>query len=385
MTMLLYAFAFLLIYTGIDIYTGIRLLGLVKVFFPAAKLFIFWPLYMIFCYSLLLVLFLRFNTAALYTFPLVLYFMFALLFFDVLRLVFRLLHYPVPAVYAATGTGIAFVFAILAMFYGAIHSRNIQTVHYNVELKSALPPSELRIALVSDLHIGAVVNRKWVSNIVDAVNQTKPDIICLAGDIFDYGPDKVRDINNIIAELKKLGAPLGVYACQGNHDVDRISFRQNSNEPDPLSGIKSALEKANIVLLLDEFQFVDKRFYLVGRRDARPIGMGHERKSAAILTAPLDKSIPIIFIDHQPVDFAAEEEAGAGLILCGHTHKGQFFPGNLITSLIFKKAGSVDYGYWQGKSAQAIVSSGAGVWGPPIRIGTQSEIAVIDIHFSGKL
>ena len=383
--MLIYAIAFLLLYTGIDIYTGVRLLGLLKFFFPDIKILVFWLLYIVTCYSMLPLLLLRFNTVGLYSFPLILYFMFTLLFFDLLYLIFRFLRCPVPPAYTAAGTGIALGLAILVMFYGAIHSRNIQTVHYSVELKSSQPSSNLRLVLVSDMHIGAVVTRKWVSNIVDAVNEAKPDIICLAGDTFDFGPQYLgRDLNGIISELKELNAPLGVYACQGNHDVDRISFKQNLNEADPLTGIKSALEKAGIVLLLDESALVDKRFYLTGRRDARPIGMNYERKSAADLTAGLDKSIPIIFLDHQPVDFENEEEVNAGLILCGHTHRGQFFPGNIITSLIFKKAGGVDYGYWQGKSAQAIVSSGAGIWGPPIRIGTQSEIAVIDIHFSGE-
>ena len=69
------------------------------------------------------------------------------------------------------------------------------------------------------------------------------------------------------------------------------------------------------------------------------------------------------------------------LVLSGHTHKGQFFPGNIITEYIFKKAGAVHYGYWKGRYTQAVVSSGAGVWGPPIRIATNSEAAVVNIKF----
>jgi predicted MPP superfamily phosphohydrolase len=146
--------------------------------------------------------------------------------------------------------------------------------------------------------------------------------------------------------------------------------------------IRSLLEKADVVFLQDETVLVDGRFYIIGRKDARPIGpQRQERKPAAELTAGLDTSLPLIFLDHQPVDFTAVEAAGADLILSGHTHRGQFFPGNLITAQIFKRAGATHYGYWQGRSAQTLVSSGAGVWGPPLRIATNGETAIADITF----
>jgi predicted MPP superfamily phosphohydrolase len=133
---------------------------------------------------------------------------------------------------------------------------------------------------------------------------------------------------------------------------------------------------------LDEIVMPLDSIYLAGRKDARPIGLRQERKSAAELTAGLDESRALIFMDHQPVDYSNLEKAGADLILSGHTHRGQFFPGNLATKMIFKKAGATHYGLWQGSSAQGVVSSGAGVWGPPIRIATGAEVALIDIVFS---
>jgi predicted MPP superfamily phosphohydrolase len=175
---------------------------------------------------------------------------------------------------------------------------------------------------------------------------------------------------------------LGVFACQGNHDVDRLSLREGA----ATDRVREFLEKSGIVFLFDEVVLVADRFYLAGRRDARPIGGAdpsnrRERKTAAELTAGLDLSRPLIVMDHQPVDYPSVEAAGADLILSGHTHRGQFFPGNVITARMFRKAGAVDYGYWQGRSAQGVVSSGAGVWGPPIRIGTFSEVAAVDINF----
>jgi predicted MPP superfamily phosphohydrolase len=234
-----------------------------------------------------------------------------------------------------------------------------------------------RVALISDLHIGSTVGQKWLANIVDAVNSTNPDLICIAGDLFDGNIDAINDLEDIAFELRRFEARFGVYACQGNHDVDRISLREGADT----DRIQEFLEKAGVTFLLDEVLLIVERFYLAGRRDARPIGGRDGRKTAAELIAGLDRYRPLIILNHQPLDFQAEEEAGAALILSGHTHAGQFFPGNLATARIYRKPASVHYGLWQGRTAQAVVSSGAGVWGPPIRVGTKSEVVVIDVGF----
>jgi uncharacterized protein len=83
-------------------------------------------------------------------------------------------------------------------------------------------------------------------------------------------------------------------------------------------------------------------------------------------------------LDHQPIDLEEEQNAGVDLQLSGHTHKGQFFPFNLITHKIFK----IDYGYLKTGNFQLIVSSGAGTWGPPIRIGSSSEVVDIMVVFN---
>ena len=391
----------LLAYTGINIFTGVRFLSLVKYFLPSLKSFVFWPLYILFCYSFLFIMFLRLDgirflrQAAMYVLPFVVYFCLTLLVLDGVWLVLRFLNRvfllsficvrrELPAVSAAWN-GIALGLAILAMIYGSFHARDIRTVYYNVTLNKvdsgrSSQTAGLRITVISDLHLGVTVGRKWTANVVDAVNRTKPDLICIAGDIFDNDVDIVRDIDGVAAELRRLRAPLGVYACPGNHDVDRLSLNA-LREGSSLDRIHDFLKKANVVFLLDEVELVADRFYLIGRKDARPIGLNQVRKSAASLAADLDKSRPLIFLDHQPVDYRLEEEAGADLILSGHTHRGQFFPGNIFTHFIYKKAGAVDYGLWQGRSAQGIVSSGAGLWGPPIRIATNSEVAVVEIKF----
>jgi predicted MPP superfamily phosphohydrolase len=107
--------------------------------------------------------------------------------------------------------------------------------------------------------------------------------------------------------------------------------------------------------------------------------MNTQRKTPDELLVDLNGTI--IVMDHQPTQFPLLDKTGASLVLSGHTHTGQVFPGRFITRSMFKKAGGTDYGYWQGENLQAIVTSGAAYWGPPVRIGTNSEIAVIDISF----
>ena len=375
----------LLVYGSMNAYTGVRIFAFLRYFFPSFKAYYFWPLFILFCFSFILTMVFRldwlrpFRQAAINSFPAVLYLFMLLLLLDGIRLVLQHMNLvpKTPGVLAAR-TGIALALTVITIFCGAFNARQIRQVRYDVTLGKSGEP--FRIALVSDLHIGETVDRKWLANIVDAVNGANPDIICIAGDVFDNNIGSLPDPEGITAELRRFKAPLGVYACQGNHDVDRLSLRVGTTA----DRIREFLGKANIVFLFDEVVLIADRFYLAGRRDARPIGRAESavRKTAAELAAGIDFSKPLVFMDHQPVDYPSLEEAGTDLILSGHTHRGQFFPGNVITAMLFRKAGAVDYGHWRGISAQGVVSSGAGVWGPPIRIGTISEVAVVNVSFS---
>ena len=371
-------------YIGINIYAGLRILGLIRFFLPSFRVFVFWPLYLTLSFSYLIVFFLRMDriqpirNAAMLSLPALAYFFMALALLDLIHLgliFFKIT--PKSAVYSAAAVVIALGFMVLMLIYGSINARYVRPSYYNVTIDKKAGLSSLRIALISDLHVGSAVDRKWLTRIVDAVNKAEPDMICLAGDIFDNNVSMLPDSEGIAAEFRRLKAPLGVFACQGNHDVDRLSLRAEAST----SGTADFLRKNGIVFLEDEFVLLPDGFYVAGRRDARPIGARQGRKTAAELLSDLDKSKPLILLDHQPIDFPAEEAAGADLILSGHTHGGQFFPGNIITAGIYKKAGAVHYGYWRGKTAQGVVSSGAGVWGPAIRVGARSETAVLDIKF----
>ena len=405
----------MLAYTGIIVYTGLRLFAFIKLFRPAQKRRFFWLFYIFLSYSFFFLAVLQFDRigffhiAGMYL-PFIFIYLFAFIFlFDMLSLVLRFwrrkrLKKGIPVGRATgimpQGVGAALLLTMFLLIYGSFHARDIKTVHYNLdynfdslgfsageEIFFSKPKTNIRIVLVSDLHIGEAVGKTWVRKIVDRINENVPDMVCLAGDIFNSGIGGITDPEDIAAELKRIKAPLGIYACLGNHDTNR---RTRS-----IDGIGDFLIDAGIILLADEtvlapFSAGKPDIVIIGRKDSRPIGMQDRRQSiqeffdqdfldntgSGIAPRPF-----LIALDHQPIDLPQAARAGIDLVLCGHTHRGQFFPGNLFTWFIYKKAGGTHYGRWHMGNTQAIVTSGVGIWGPPIRIGTNSEIAVIDVQF----
>ena len=138
------------------------------------------------------------------------------------------------------------------------------------------------------------------------------------------------------------------------------------------------LEDSNIQLLEDEALLINNEFYIIGRKDASLIEKIHEkRKAPAQLTEKLDKDKPIIVLDHQPTELQELADAGVDLDLCGHTHDGQTFPGNFTIKLMWENS----CGLLHKDNMTNITTSGAGVWGPAMRLGTDSEICSILLRF----
>ena len=217
---------------------------------------------------------------------------------------------------------------------------------------------------------------------VEKINAQDPDIVCIAGDIFDNDYDAISDPEGVCNALKSIKSRYGVYACWGNHDLDEpilagFTFGgKKKDQADPR--MEQLLRDANIHLLTDEAELIDDKFYVVGRNDSsRTHKLGGQRLSPAQLTKDLDLDKPIIFIDHQPKQLQETADAGADLDLCGHTHDGQIFPGNLFIHLFWENS----FGYLKKDKMHNIVTSGVGVWGPDMRVGTNCEICPITVHF----
>ena len=136
-------------------------------------------------------------------------------------------------------------------------------------------------------------------------------------------------------------------------------------------------KKAGITILQDESTVVAGDITLIGRCDATKTNSDSPRASIAELTSEADRSKPVICVDHQPSELQEKADAGVDLDLCGHTHDGQIFPGNLTINLFWDNA----YGLLKVDDMYSIVTSGVGVWGPAMRVGTDGEIAVVNVNF----
>jgi len=257
-----------------------------------------------------------------------------------------------------------FLAASVTAAAGCIRARRIGVTRYRITTGKPLPGGRLRIVHLSDLHLGFVNDRRMLSEIADLVRPLRPDLICITGDNFEHGLSAMEDPAAFAALLRSLRPPLGMYACLGNHDAGR-DFRE----------MLSFFSRAGIRLLRDEVFSPCPGIRIAGRRDATPGGKRNpKRKSAAELLRERTGTYTVL-LDHQPGDGDAARRAGADLLLCGHTHGGQFFPVGLLVRLRFPHM----KGIRREGDFCTVVSAGSGAGSPPIRLGSRGEIAVVDV------
>lgn len=268
--------------------------------------------------------------------------------------------------------------------YGAINARIIHTTKYEVTInKKVEKMKNLKIALVADLHMGYNIGTHHIKNMVKKINKQNPDLVVIAGDIFDNEYEALDNPRQIIKTLKSIKSKYGVYATYGNHDIKEkilagFTFNKKGEKKESDIRMDKLLEDANITLLRDEEVLIDNSFYLYGRPDYRRPGRGITiRKTPKEITEELDKSKPIIVVDHEPNELQELADAGVDMDLCGHTHDGQMFPGNITTTMMWENS----YGYMKKDNMHNIVTSGVGLFGPNMRVGTIAEIVIIDVKF----
>lgn len=219
----------------------------------------------------------------------------------------------------------------------------------------------LKIVAVSDIHLGYGTDKTLLKEYVERINALQPDLILIGGDLIDNSVVPLR-AERMEEELSLLKAPLGIYMVPGNHEY--------------ISGIEASIDflrQTPVILLRDTVVTLPNGIQLVGRDDRH----NHRRQPLEELTANLDPSRPVILLDHQPYHLKQTEDAGVDLQFSGHTHHGQIWPLSLLTDYLFE----LSYGYKQMGNSHIYVSSGLSLWGPPFRIGTDSELVVFDITF----
>ena len=270
--------------------------------------------------------------------------------------------------------------------YGQHHARDIQVHRYETTVgKSGGNIDRMKVVLIGDLHLGYNAGPELMEQMVTKINAENPDIVFVAGDIFDNQWSAVREPERTEEILAGIKAKYGVYGVMGNHDVeDNLIFGFNfsagrTNLTD--SRYLEFCEKAGIKILSDEVVTIDDSVYIVGRLDREETGNESQtRLSSAELIEKLDKSKTIIDLEHEPADVETLAAEGYDFLMAGHTHAGQYFPITLGMDLIWYNA----WGYRTCDNLQTYVTSGVGCFGPYFRTLTDSEIMVIDIYFKEK-
>jgi len=235
-----------------------------------------------------------------------------------------------------------------------------------VKVESGHLKKPITLVQISDLHIGGIIDKNYVKNVVEKINILKPDIVALTGDLIDADIDGIKDR---VDELKNIKSKYGVYFCAGNHEY----FHD-------LEKIINYLKKLNIIVLENEVHTVfveDEALQIAGVLDLFGYRYGKYQPNINRVIKHTDKNIPTIFLVHQPkfIEEFKTTDFYPTLTLSGHTHGGQIYPFGLLVRAVQPylkglhriKEGSFIY-----------VNSGTGFWGPPMRIGTSSEISTIE-------
>lgn len=293
------------------------------------------------------------------------------LFIDLLRVVnhyiqfTNLLDFKTFASYRLLSIKIVYLSSLIIIISAFINARFARANHFDISiLKPIVNEKKLRIVAVSDIHLGTLISKNRLNTLVTKINEQNPDIVMLVGDIFDEDISSV--INNSLGKyFEQIKSRFGVYAITGNHEY--------------FGGIEQKinyLKEHGVKVLIDSVALIDNSFYIIGRNDRQSnFSTGKQRLSIKDLTISIDKSKPIILLDHQPFNLKEAVENGVDLQLSGHTHHGQLWPFNYITNAIFE----LSSGYKKIDNTHFIVSNGYGTWGPPLRLGNRPEILVIDI------
>lgn len=275
--------------------------------------------------------------------------------------------------------------AVATCLYGIFNARNIKVNEYSVTVnKSCGSDKHLKAVLVADLHMGYAIGVDHITNMVEKINQQDADIVIIAGDIFDNSYDGMDDPEGIKAQLKSIKSKYGVYAVYGNHDIDEkilmgFTFYWGGKQLHS-EKMTNFMKECNIKLINDESVLINDEFYLVGRRDTdKPGTEDGTRAEISELTKDLDKTKPIFVLSHEPDELQKTADAGADIDFSGHTHDGQLFPGNLTIGLFWENP----CGMIKKDNMYSIVTSGVGVYGTFMRVGTDAEICSVDIDFAG--
>lgn len=305
------------------------------------------------------------ETAGSFWFAFILYFFLAILILDLARLFnFNISDYMhVKSLILAA----VLIIVLVIISAGFLNTRSIKVNDVNLKIKSRNGTKEtLNAVLISDIHLSTINNDRFARRLTNQINDLNPDIIFIGGDLVDDKAAYLRR-NGIGLSLKLLRAKYGVYGITGNHEY--------------INGVEQCvkyMEELNIKVLRDSTVNISNKFILAGREDrVKSQFRENKRKELGEILSNSDH-LPVILLDHTPFGLDDAINNNVDLQLSGHTHHGQLFPINYVTSAIYE----ISAGYLKKGNTQFFVSTGVGTWGPPVRIGSRSEIVNMKIEIT---
>ena len=257
----------------------------------------------------------------------------------------------------------------ISSLYGFSQTQKAATLFkHNVPLNN-LPPQfrGFKIAQISDIHVGAMIQKNYVSSIVEQINELKPDMVAITGDVVDGSVSQLRKHTDAFMDLS---STYGTYVITGNHEY--------------YSGVDEWLvefERLNMKVLMNNHDIISKEnsksnLVIGGVPDIREgHNFNHIYDPVKALQGAGKNDVKIL-LAHQPKAIDLSVKARADLQLSGHTHGGQFFPWNLAVHLIYDYASGLHH---HANKMWINVNRGTGYWGPPIRLGVPSEITLLTL------
>lgn len=346
-------------YLGGNVYIFIRFLQTISNLPLSGKL-LFSLLYWLAAFALVISLFARnvempeflarglFNVGSIWL-VFTLYMVLALLVTDIARI-----FLPMVKPY---GFIIPLGFTVCLLAYGYFNYKHPDINHIDITLNKPLTGNPIKIVAISDVHLGNGTRKPQLKKFIEMINAENPDLIVIGGDLIDNSLLPLYQ-QNMAEELNRLNAPMGIYLVPGNHEY--------------ISGMEACetfLKDTPITLLRDSVVTLPNGMQIMGRDDRS----NRRRLPIAELMKKVDSSKPCLLLDHQPYEVAKKDSLGIDIQFSGHTHHGQVWPLNLLVDNMYEQS----HGYRKWQHSHVYVSSGLSLWGPPFRIGTDSDMAVI--------
>lgn len=251
-------------------------------------------------------------------------------------------------------------FTACLLIYGYVNYKHPDINRLEISLEKPLQGGPMKVVAISDVHLGNGTRKPQLKKFVEMINAENPDLIIIGGDLIDNSLVPLYQ-QHMTEELNQLKAPMGIYLAPGNHEY--------------ISGMEECerfLKDTPIRLLRDTVVTLPNGLQLIGRDDRS----NRRRLPIAEMMKKADTSRPTLLLDHQPYEVAKKDSLGIDIQFSGHTHRGQVWPMSLLVDNMYEQS----HGYRKWPHSHVYVSSGLSLWGPPFRIGTDSDMVVMVIR-----